>query len=79
MNINKFIDKVVEPFQTVDWKEFKIGMVVYLAYFTIVAIILLLSETWVFDMIILYYYIGGFIVSIIFNLINPNNHKKNGN
>lgn len=77
MNIKQLIQKLTEPFATVDWREFKIGMIVYLSFFTLIAIGMLVTKTWGFDMVLVYFYGGGFIISTIFNLINPNNHKEN--
>jgi hypothetical protein len=73
----EFKQKLTEPFATVDWKEFKIGMIVFLGFFTLIAIGMLVTKTWEFDMVLVYFFGGGFIVSIFFNLMNPNNQKKN--
>jgi len=69
--LNKIFDKL-----NVDPKEFLTGMLVFLAYFTIIAIVMIITGYWKFDIVLLYFYGGGVIVSAFFNLINPNNRKK---
>jgi hypothetical protein len=61
----------------VDFKEYATGMIIFLVYFTIIAIVLIAAGTWVFDKIILYYYVVGFFISSVFNMVNPNNRIKN--
>ena len=69
--------KLAEPFQTIDWREFRIGMIVHLIFFILVAIGMLVTKTWSFDGVILgYFFGGGVIVSAFFNLMNPNNQKQ---
>lgn len=49
-------------------KEFWIEMLIFLSYFTFIAIILLVSKTWGFGKELLLFYAGGFFVSAIINL-----------
>lgn len=72
----RFKQKLTEPFATVDWREFKIGIIVYLCFFTLIAVAFVLSDMWGFGIELILFYVGGFFVSIVFNLINPNNHKN---
>jgi uncharacterized membrane protein len=76
MNIKQLIQNFKDNLN-VDWKEFTIGMIVFLVFFTAIAIGMLVSDTWKFDMVLVYFYGGGFVISAFFNLINPNNQKKN--
>jgi len=69
--INFLFDKL-----NVDPKEFTTGMLVYLAFFTVLAIIFVATGTWGFGIELILFYGGGLIASIFFNLMNPNNRKK---
>lgn len=73
--MKRFLQNLKNNFN-VDWKEFWIGMLVYLSFWTLLAIAFLVTKTWQFDIVLVYYYVGGFLVSVIFNLLNPNNQKK---
>jgi len=68
---NKLFDKL-----NVDPKEFLTGMLIFLAFFTILAIVFLATGTWGFGYELILFYGGGMIISVFFNLMNPNNRKK---
>ena len=70
----KLLDRIFDKLN-VDIKQFFTGMLVYLAYFTAIAIAMLVSGTWEFDIVLALFYGTGLIISIVFNLLNPN-HKK---
>jgi hypothetical protein len=50
-------------------KDFLISMLIFLSYFTLIAIIMLITGVWVFDMVLVYFYAGGLIISGIINIV----------
>ena len=73
--IKQHIQKFRNNFD-VDWKEFSIGMIIFFIFFTAIAIGMLVTNTWKFDIVLVYFYGGGLIISAFFNFINPNNQKN---
>ena len=62
--------KIKEFFNNIDWKDFKIGMVVYLIYFSVLWLYMCFSDTWDwFGKETFLFYLGGFFISGIINLI----------
>ena len=69
--INIIFDKL-----GVDPKEFLTGMLVHLIFFIILGIAMIATKTWGFDIVLVYYFGCGVLISTFFNLLNPNNKKK---
>lgn len=55
--------------ENIDKKELLISMVIFLFYFTIIAVIMVIKDTWpIFGKEMIIFYSGGLILSFIINI-----------
>lgn len=52
-----------------NWKEFITSMLIFLAFFTILAIIMLVTGTWGFGIELILFYGAGLIISGVINTV----------